>query len=692
MIDERSTDTAFSLSNADYDNNLTLHNEASNVDMLPWSNFTLLEFCCPELFKKGRYAERYIIDDPNSCIYNISSFIERLTSIILEENGDVDFAAQAQLKDKIQLLESRQLITPEIGKIMCKLRYVRNCIAHATRDFTSAECDYYIRDIYELSVWFVKVYVDENYIAGDYYPLVNHSGVSNTGTPVLSADLADELLNRIAQAPENVAVSGNIQSIPIECRIERTKEVSNSIFAFELKGKQKEILSFPFSGHAVITGVAGSGKSFCALKRAEQVVHETNGKVLLLTYNNAILNYMNALFKNPNPNIERKTYHSFVVSELRKVKIDTTNRIIANPSDLIEAAISNIRMQKGLSNILSRYPQFFENEIKWIEDFGYLHRDEYLKADRIGRGKERIRRTDRDIVYDVFEEYRKLRRKADKDFDFDDLPYYFNEAITKYNIKPSYKCIIIDEGQDFSPMMLRSISAYAGSSCSLMVFGDMAQRVYSSSRISWKNVGLKIKHVFTLNENYRNSFEIASYVDAIRKSIVCRDMEDEESVTPVRCIIHGRKPALREYSDDVHSIKGIMEAVNYCRDRGSVCIILPTYQSARWYKSKLDNDINAQIIDRRLRHIDSEHGVYLTTYQSVKGMEFDSVILAECNEASLNQNQCISGIEDEELKQSHLLRLIYVAASRARKLLIITSTGTLFSALPIDAAICDYKK
>lgn len=61
---------------------------------------------------------------------------------------------------------------------------------------------------------------------------------------------------------------------------------------FKLKGKQQEVLYLPQNGHGVICGVAGSGKSVCAVMRAKYIQELTKGRVLLLTYNNSLINYM----------------------------------------------------------------------------------------------------------------------------------------------------------------------------------------------------------------------------------------------------------------------------------------------------------------------------------------------------------------------------------------------------------------
>ena len=55
------------------------------------------------------------------------------------------------------------------------------------------------------------------------------------------------------------------------------------------KGKQKEVLALPSTGHTVVLGTAGSGKTTIALLRAYHLAAlPGNKKVLLVTFNGAL--------------------------------------------------------------------------------------------------------------------------------------------------------------------------------------------------------------------------------------------------------------------------------------------------------------------------------------------------------------------------------------------------------------------
>ena len=62
------------------------------------------------------------------------------------------------------------------------------------------------------------------------------------------------------------------------------------------RGKQEEVMALPANGHIVVLGTAGSGKTTVALLRAHHLANIPNGgKVLLVTFNRALVKYMRGL-------------------------------------------------------------------------------------------------------------------------------------------------------------------------------------------------------------------------------------------------------------------------------------------------------------------------------------------------------------------------------------------------------------
>ena len=98
------------------------------------------------------------------------------------------------------------------------------------------------------------------------------------------------------------------------------------------RGKQREVIELPIRGHNVVLGVAGSGKSVCALQRAKYIRNTNinsqvsnlfspnphiNNNILVLSYNKTLATYLSEMSREQDSfaKIEVKTYHSFATKK-----------------------------------------------------------------------------------------------------------------------------------------------------------------------------------------------------------------------------------------------------------------------------------------------------------------------------------------------------------------------------------------
>jgi superfamily I DNA and RNA helicase len=79
-------------------------------------------------------------------------------------------------------------------------------------------------------------------------------------------------------------------------------------------GRQREVLYLPSSGHFVVLGTAGSGKTTLAILRAAYLGNpnaENNGQTILVTFNRAPVSYLRH-FRGPDfRNVVVENYHLF---------------------------------------------------------------------------------------------------------------------------------------------------------------------------------------------------------------------------------------------------------------------------------------------------------------------------------------------------------------------------------------------
>ena len=267
------------------------------------------------------------------------------------------------------------------------------------------------------------------------------------------------------------------------------------------KGIQIEVLDLPCEGHNVILGTAGSGKTTLAIYRAVGLSHlNRKEKVLLITFNKTLVKYLNALTEDELPsNIDVVNYHKFARGYLNsRGKIPSGNVIVSGTRKsknskikLIGDAIRDVVDAIGENSTLKRAESVFLEEINWIEKMGIKSLEEYEKVERIGRIKTRIKRENRKYFYYVYQQYLCNRNKCGYEYDWEDMAMFVYEELKNDDTKRMYKHIVIDEGQDLSPMMLKSLVEAIPRDGSLTYFGDVAQQIYGS-RLSWRDAGLNL--------------------------------------------------------------------------------------------------------------------------------------------------------------------------------------------------------
>lgn len=285
----------------------------------------------------------------------------------------------------------------------------------------------------------------------------------------------------------------------------------------EPKGKQREVLALPGRGHHVVLGTAGSGKTVMAIHRSARLgnpLSSTTGKVLLCTFNRALVAYLRFWQPAALDNVVFENYHRFALGYLGHRGKMTSTAVCKEPerTGLIRAAIANIQAIPTIDAsgevLLGRRAEWFADEIDFISRHGF-DLDAYRATDRFGRGAG-LSRELRPVVWAVREEYRRLRAEEGRTCDWEDVAQLVLDELAVDDGERMYRHAVIDEGQDFSPVMLRSLAAALPEVGSLTFFGDMAQQIYGR-QVSWRQAGLHVPDgVWRFKRNYRNTPEIVT--------------------------------------------------------------------------------------------------------------------------------------------------------------------------------------
>lgn len=456
-------------------------------------------------------------------------------------------------------------------------------------------------------------------------------------------------------------------------------------------GRQAEVLALKPSGHTVVLGTAGSGKSTLAILRSAFLAspdHDAGGATLLLTFNTALVRYLEFLRKESNePSLRRvrvENYHKFARGYLASKSKMLPNSICkgAQREGIIRKAIELSKATLPATEVLNRPFAFLADEISWIASNGIKSEEEYVNVNRVGRETARLIREQRPAVFALYRNYHDLRQQEGFRHDWDDLSTHVLEEIERDQSERMYRHLVIDEGQDFSLQMLRSLTAYVPSNGSLTFFGDAAQQLYGSGT-PWKTAGFRNTKIWYFEENYRNSVQIAALAIAISE-MPYYGKARADIVMPKIQAPAGPLPSVVVFDERNKELSFVARLAKQGSKTRSVGILVHNHSQINEVRSALKSE-SVCLLNEKEKHTYGP-GIYLGTIYAGKGLEFDFVILPFCSSIDLPSEEALSAYgRDHSAERAG--RLLYVGITRAKKELLLTATGAVSNLLPTDSSL-----
>ena len=122
------------------------------------SNFAFLEKYWPVLAQIANMAENYLYSDPNTCMYKLGMFAERLVQemMVFEGFSEPDDDTQS---NRIRMLKRAGLLPTDIDNTLYVLRKNRNDAVHSGADSLD-DAKMLLSMAYNLAVWFMQTYGD----------------------------------------------------------------------------------------------------------------------------------------------------------------------------------------------------------------------------------------------------------------------------------------------------------------------------------------------------------------------------------------------------------------------------------------------------------------------------------------------------------------------------------------------------
>jgi superfamily I DNA/RNA helicase len=310
---------------------------------------------------------------------------------------------------------------------------------------------------------------------------------------------------------------------------------------------------------------------------------------------------------------------------------------------------------------------------------------DYLKSKRVGRGI-RLTRQNRKSIWPVFEEYRLLlNENGIREVD-DAMRDACAIIQNKGDVLP-YKAIIVDEAQDMSAQafkLIRQMIPGGERKNDLFIVGDAHQRIYRH-KIVLGRCGINILgRGKRLKINYRTTEENRRWAVNLLKGVNFDDLDGgRDDHKGYKSLIHGVFPKIKHTESFQSEIDFIMEYLEQIEGEGGalneVCLVARTYDLLKQYEGALKaNGKNIYFVRRSEAEDRKKPGVRLATMHRVKGLEFDRVIIAGVNDGIVPLEGEWASTSDSIIQKEneiHERALLYVAATRAKKEVVVTSFG-----------------
>ena len=453
---------------------------------------------------------------------------------------------------------------------------------------------------------------------------------------------------------------------------------------------QRKLVERDWNGPVRVLGGAGTGKTVVALHRAkwlaQRVFTGRDDRILFTTFTRNLAADIQENLKKICPydvlrrieviNLD-KWVSDFLQRQGYKYEIDYGTKT----KDLWEKALILAPAIYDLS--ASFYRQEWE---KVIQPQEIKSASEYMKASRLGRGG-RLNRKARKAIWPVFQEYIVLLDEYGLRESEDAMRDARLLLEKRGDILP-YSAIVVDEAQDMSIQAFRLIYKMipgGGRKNDLFIVGDAHQRIYRH-KVVLSRCGINIRgRSRRLRINYRTTEENRKWATALLKGIHIDDLDGgTDDQKGYKSLIHGIEPTVKNFETFQQEVDFIAEFIKKCgrEDEEGIkgtCLVARTKKLLEQYKSALEEKGLDIYFVRRSRPEDRKaSGVRLATMHRVKGLEFERVIIAAVNEGVVPLRQAFNESSSDLEKMETEIReraLLYVAATRAKREVLITSFG-----------------
>ncbi|GAA1873470.1 UvrD-helicase domain-containing protein [Asanoa iriomotensis] len=436
---------------------------------------------------------------------------------------------------------------------------------------------------------------------------------SELAARVVSGVDTDDLLAAARRTPERIRfVSGPVELAAI---------LDHPFDAWRvfLHPTQRDVAYREFySGPALVTGSAGTGKTVTGLHRAAFLAErltDQSAKVLVTTFTRAVADSL------------RRQLHRLNADPAVRARID----VVSVDKLAYEVAVRGGQRFTIAENAVA--DQLWESAAAFGFTGAFLKREweqvvlaqqlttveDYRAVKRAGRG-EGLRAAQRDQVWAAIEAVRHelARRRLRTHTQLAD-----DAAALARRSPPPYRHVVVDEGQDLHPAQWRLLRALVTPGPNdMFLLADPYQRIYDS-HVSLARLGIQVRgRARRLTVNYRTTHEILDLSVKVLGGDAAVGLDGNgDTLRGYRSVTRGATPVVAAWTDRDSELEGLIERVGTWLDQGvephAIAVAVRTGQLVATI-ARLLSDAHIPVADER-RGVD---GVHVATMHRLKGLEF----------------------------------------------------------------------
>ncbi|MBI3423377.1 MAG: DEAD/DEAH box helicase [Acidobacteria bacterium] len=444
---------------------------------------------------------------------------------------------------------------------------------------------------------------------------------------------------------------------------------------------QRQLVERDYNGPARVAGSAGTGKTIVALHRAAHLArHNRQARVLLTTFSDTLARALDT-------KLRRLLHHEPRLAE--NIEVHSLNAI-ARKLYKARLGVPNLASDKVLAELLAeaakqveghKFSQrFLRSEWTEVVDAWQLDSWEaYRDVKRLGR-KTRLPEAQRALLWAIFDRARAQLNERGL-ITYAGLFSRLAAQLAESKQAP-FDFAVVDEAQDVGIPQLRFLAALGAEQPNGLFFaGDLGQRIFQQP-FSWKALGVDVRgRSRTLHINYRTSHQIRQQADRLLGPEVSDvDGNTEERANTIS-VFNGPTPAIQILESNAEEVR-VVSAWLTDRGREGVCpdeigVFVRSEAELDRAKTAIESaGLKFKILDE---NVETASGfVSLSTMHLAKGLEFRAVAVMACDDEITPLQARIEAVADEtDLEEVYNTErhLLYVACTRARDYLLVTSTA-----------------